>query len=458
MENRSRRYAQAVAVACLLVAAFSSGARADGNSFGGTGLYLTHGAETLEPGALRLGGYLSYTKYDLSEDPEDWDLAPQLAWAPVRNLELMAAVPLLRHHVAPGDDTTGVGDGFVGLKYRLFPRLAALGFVTLPFGDEDEDMGSGQPEFGFAGVVSLPLGKGVAADLNLGYRAAGGDVDDSLFYGLGLSVPVGGRTKLFGEVGGRTYGDGHTHDTMQFDVGVRHRLTERVSLTAGGGSGLRGDYGSEDPEVRLFAGLSMLLGRAAEKPAPAPPPPAPAPAVAPPPTAPAPAPVVAPPPAPAPAPPPAAAPRPAALAPAPPPPPPPAPAPQAPAPAAAPAPPPGLEAAKQRLAAAEIFFEYDRARLTPEGERALKQVAADLLQFPGFSFTIEGHADDRGASTYNKVLGLRRAETVMRYLVKAGVAFERMKLASQGELRPKIPKKDAQSRAVNRRVTFSALP
>ena len=112
----------------------------------------------------------------------------------------------------------------------------------------------------------------------------------------------------------------------------------------------------------------------------------------------------------------------------------------------------------QRLAAAEILFEYDRARLTPEGERALKQVAADLVKFPAITFTIEGHADDRGAATYNKVLGLRRAEVVMRHLVKAGVAFERMKLTSQGELRPKVPKKDAQSRALNRRVTFLPLP
>jgi peptidoglycan-associated lipoprotein len=114
-------------------------------------------------------------------------------------------------------------------------------------------------------------------------------------------------------------------------------------------------------------------------------------------------------------------------------------------------------AAKQRLAAAEILFEYDRARLTPEGERALKLVAADLAQFPAINFTIEGHADDRGAATYNKALGLRRAEVVMRHLVKAGVAFERMKLTSQGELRPKAPKKDAQSRAVNRRVVFTGL-
>ena len=114
-------------------------------------------------------------------------------------------------------------------------------------------------------------------------------------------------------------------------------------------------------------------------------------------------------------------------------------------------------AARARLAATEIFFEYDRATPTPEGERALQQAAADLLKFPGINFTLEGHADDRGTATYNKALGLRRAEAVMRILVKAGVAFERMKLVSQGEMRPEVPKKDDRSRAVNRRVVFTGL-
>jgi outer membrane protein OmpA-like peptidoglycan-associated protein len=45
----------------------------------------------------------------------------------------------------------------------------------------------------------------------------------------------------------------------------------------------------------------------------------------------------------------------------------------------------------------------------------------------------------------------------MRHLVKGGVAFERMRLSSQGEMRPKAPKKDPQSRAVNRRVVFTGL-
>ena len=306
--------------------------------------------------------------------------------------------------------------------------------------------------------MSVPLGSKVTADLNLGYEFADGDRDDAVFYGLGLSVPVGERTKLFGEIAGREYGDGHTHDTMQFDLGFRHRISDRLALTAGGGAGMRGDYGPEDPALRVFAGLAWDFGRAAEKPAAPPPAPVPAPPAprAAPPAPPAPPTAAPQPPAPAPAP----APRPVApaAAPAPPPPPAPAPAPAPPAPAPAPAGPSAEElAARARLAATEIGFEYDRSVLTPEGERALQQAVADLLKFPGITFTLEGHADDRGSATYNKALGLRRAEAVMRVLVKAGVAFERMKLATQGEMRPKVPKKDAQSRAANRRVVFTGL-
>ncbi|HWR98446.1 MAG TPA: hypothetical protein VN317_08495, partial [Candidatus Methanoperedens sp.] len=155
-----KRHALRAAVGIALVAGLSAGARAEGNGAGGTGLYLTHGADTLAPGALRFGAYAAYARYNLSEDPEDWDFAPQLAWAPVRDLELVASLPLLRHHVAPEGKETGVGDGFLGLKYRPFSRVAALGFVTLPLGDEDRGLGNGEMDAGLAGIVSFPLGVG----------------------------------------------------------------------------------------------------------------------------------------------------------------------------------------------------------------------------------------------------------------------------------------------------------
>ncbi|HEY5999412.1 MAG TPA: hypothetical protein VI078_08970, partial [bacterium] len=267
MNERLGRYAGRAAAGIILAVGLAGAAHAEGNRTGGTGLYLTESAETLAPGAFRLGLYGQYLKYDLPADPEDWDLSPQLAWAPARNLELAVSLPLLHHHEGPAGDDTRIGDGSLGLKYSPFPRVAALGFVTLPFDDKAHGGGAGESEVGFAGIVSLPLGAGVAADLNLGYAFAGGAGDDALFYGLGLSVPVGGRTKLFGEIAGRTYGEGHTHDSLEFDLGVRHRLTDRLSVTAGGGSGSRGDYGPHDPAMRLFAGVTMDFGGAVEQPA-----------------------------------------------------------------------------------------------------------------------------------------------------------------------------------------------
>src|SRR5512143_792745 len=137
VNDRLKRYAGRAAAVLALATGLAGAAHAEGNRVGGTGLYLTESAETLPPGAFRLGLYGQYLKYNLSEDPEDWDLSPQLAWAPVRNLELVASVPLLHHHEAPEGDDTGVGDGYLGLKYRPFSHVAALGFVTLPFDDKD---------------------------------------------------------------------------------------------------------------------------------------------------------------------------------------------------------------------------------------------------------------------------------------------------------------------------------
>lgn len=452
--NKSTRFAVLTFAILVVLIGGTGSTYAGGNRTGGTGLYLTHSADTLDPGALRLGAYGQYVRYVVWEDPETWDLAPQLTWSPVRDLEVAFAMPLLRYQVNPDSKETGVGDAVVGLKYRLFPHVAALGYVTLPFGDEDRSLGRGGTDVGFAGIFSLPLGAGIAADLNVGYQYAGVTgikCDDFLFYGLGLSVPVGARTKLFGEVAGREdLGGRRTHDTMQFDLGLRHQVNDRMLLTVGAGRGMSGDYGPEDSRLRLFAGFEFLFGGT---PAAAP---VVAPAVKPPPPPPVAAPVVKPAPAPTvplvaapPAPPPRAV---------------VAPLPVAPLPVAAPpvaAPPAqtvqGLDAAKKRLADAEILFEYDRTRLTPEGERALKQITADMAKYPEISFAIEGHADNRGTSSYNKVLGLRRAETVMRYMVKGGISFGRLKVVTQGEMKPRVQNKDAQGMAKNRRVVFSAL-
>jgi outer membrane protein OmpA-like peptidoglycan-associated protein len=65
---------------------------------------------------------------------------------------------------------------------------------------------------------------------------------------------------------------------------------------------------------------------------------------------------------------------------------------------------------------------------------------------------VEGHTDDQGDDAYNKRLSQRRAEAVVAYLARKGVARDRLEPMGFGEERPKAPNASKEGRATNRRV------
>ena len=68
---------------------------------------------------------------------------------------------------------------------------------------------------------------------------------------------------------------------------------------------------------------------------------------------------------------------------------------------------------------------------------------------------IEGHTDSIGGAAFNLRLGMRRAETVQRYLYEQhNVPLHKMSVYSYGEERPAAPNDTAQGRAQNRRVVI----
>ena len=69
-----------------------------------------------------------------------------------------------------------------------------------------------------------------------------------------------------------------------------------------------------------------------------------------------------------------------------------------------------------------VFFETDSTELTPQSRATLDKQAQWLNHYNRYTFTIEGHADERGTREYNIALGARRAQTVRDYLVSRGVA------------------------------------
>jgi peptidoglycan-associated lipoprotein len=99
-----------------------------------------------------------------------------------------------------------------------------------------------------------------------------------------------------------------------------------------------------------------------------------------------------------------------------------------------------------------VFFETDSSELTEQARATLDKQAQWLNNYNRYSFTIEGHADERGTREYNIALGARRAQTVREYLVSRGVAANRMRTISYGKERPVAVCDDISCWSQNRRA------
>ncbi|MBI1203094.1 MAG: peptidoglycan-associated lipoprotein Pal [Rhodopseudomonas sp.] len=99
-----------------------------------------------------------------------------------------------------------------------------------------------------------------------------------------------------------------------------------------------------------------------------------------------------------------------------------------------------------------VFFETDQTDLSQVARATLDKQAQWLTNYGQYSFTIEGHADERGTREYNIALGARRAQSVRDYLVSRGIAASRMRTISYGKERPVAVCNDISCWSQNRRA------
>ena len=85
-----------------------------------------------------------------------------------------------------------------------------------------------------------------------------------------------------------------------------------------------------------------------------------------------------------------------------------------------------------------IFYEFDRADLTPESTESLDELVVMMNENPNITIELSAHCDYRGNDEYNQRLSQRRAESVVRYLIQNGVAEDRLTAVGYGESRPKV--------------------
>lgn len=105
-----------------------------------------------------------------------------------------------------------------------------------------------------------------------------------------------------------------------------------------------------------------------------------------------------------------------------------------------------------------VKFPVKQHALSAEAETRLTALAERLKREDrNVYLEIQGHTDDQGPEAYNDRLGAARAETVRRFLAKAGVPLHRMAVISYGEEEPTAPNSTAAGRSQNRRVTVVVL-
>lgn len=116
-----------------------------------------------------------------------------------------------------------------------------------------------------------------------------------------------------------------------------------------------------------------------------------------------------------------------------------------------------LEARRLRIKN-NVLFETGSAQVRPESFPILDEVYTFLSQHPEIGqISVDGHTDNRGSRPYNLDLSQRRATSVVDYLMKKGIAPERLTSKGFGFDKPVDTNATPLGRAKNRRVEFNVL-
>jgi outer membrane protein OmpA-like peptidoglycan-associated protein len=119
-----------------------------------------------------------------------------------------------------------------------------------------------------------------------------------------------------------------------------------------------------------------------------------------------------------------------------------------------PPPPPPAQAAPRSFM---VYFDWDRADLTPTARQVISQAAAAAAQAPGTRLEVNGFTDLSGAAQYNATLSARRAAAVAAELARDGVDRDAIAVQSFGKTHPAVPTPDGVREPHNRDVEIDLV-
>jgi outer membrane protein OmpA-like peptidoglycan-associated protein len=104
-----------------------------------------------------------------------------------------------------------------------------------------------------------------------------------------------------------------------------------------------------------------------------------------------------------------------------------------------------------------IYFEYDKYELLEQSFPELDIVCNYLNKDENVKIQISGHTDNYGTDSYNDNLSKNRANSVVEYLTKKGIARDRLQSIGYGSKYPIDSNNTADGRQKNRRIEMKIL-
>jgi len=107
----------------------------------------------------------------------------------------------------------------------------------------------------------------------------------------------------------------------------------------------------------------------------------------------------------------------------------------------------------------DLYFELNKWDLNSLAEADLAKVLMFMTKYPKIMVNVEAHTDVRGSDDYNLKLSARRADAVVKWLTKNGVAKKRLHPVGYGETKITNQCKDGiecseKEHRLNRRIDF----
>lgn len=113
---------------------------------------------------------------------------------------------------------------------------------------------------------------------------------------------------------------------------------------------------------------------------------------------------------------------------------------------------------RNKVIASNIYFDFGTSTLKKDSEEVLNRIHEMMKSNESIRIEIAGHTDNIGPKQANEWMSLRRAEAVVNWLVKKGIAKDRLVAKGYGEEVPLASNDDEENgRELNRRIEVLRL-